>query len=162
MLELCLLLSNFVSPLTKPFSTYIFTAYSWKPISWKIIWKSFLLITYILNFWSSSLHCLQFYYVIFLVMTPYLSSVFQLWNGITRDFYNLSTASLSLVTIVLVIEPNIELASLVASAHCSEGFARWPDKMVPDKMVRTKWYGQNGTILYFLYILIQLNSIYID
>ena len=21
----------------------------------------------------------------------------------------------------------------------------WPDKMVLDKMVRTKWYGQNGT-----------------
>ena len=43
--------------------------------------------------------------------------------------------------------------------------------MVADKMVRTKWYtdkmvwtkwdGQNGTILYFVYILIQLNSIYI-
>jgi len=25
----------------------------------------------------------------------------------------------------------------------------------------TKWYGQNGKILYFVYILIQLNSIYI-
>jgi len=25
----------------------------------------------------------------------------------------------------------------------------------------TKWYEQNGTILYFVYILIQLNSIYI-
>ena len=35
------------------------------------------------------------------------------------------------------------------------------DKMVLDKMVWTKWYGQNGTILYFVYILIQLNSIYI-
>ena len=38
--------------------------------------------------------------------------------------------------------------------------------MVADKMVRTKWYGQNGigqngTILYFVYILIELNSIYI-
>src|SRR6218665_1955084 len=35
------------------------------------------------------------------------------------------------------------------------------DKMVwtkwyADKMVRTKWYGQNGIILYFVYILIQL------
>ena len=33
------------------------------------------------------------------------------------------------------------------------------DKMVLDKMVRTKWYGQNGTILHFVYTLIQLNSI---
>jgi len=33
--------------------------------------------------------------------------------------------------------------------------------MVADKVVRTKWHGQNGTILYFVYILIQLNSIYI-
>jgi len=30
------------------------------------------------------------------------------------------------------------------------------DKMVLDKMVGTKWYGQNGIILYFVYILIQL------
>jgi len=35
------------------------------------------------------------------------------------------------------------------------------DKMVLDKMVLTKWYGQNGTILCVVYILIQLNSIYI-
>src|SRR6218665_854962 len=35
------------------------------------------------------------------------------------------------------------------------------DKMVLDKMAQTKWYGQNGTILYFVYPLIQLNSIYI-
>jgi len=28
-----------------------------------------------------------------------------------------------------------------------------------DKMVWTKWYGRNGTILNFVYILIQLNSI---
>ena len=28
-----------------------------------------------------------------------------------------------------------------------------------DKMVWTKWYGQNGTILYFVYPLIQFNSI---
>jgi len=43
--------------------------------------------------------------------------------------------------------------------------------MVAGKMVRTKWYGknsrrtkwdgQNGTILYFVYIFIQLNSIYL-
>jgi len=26
--------------------------------------------------------------------------------------------------------------------------SRWPDKMVLDKMVRTKWYGQNGSNLY--------------
>jgi len=48
---------------------------------------------------------------------------------------------------------------------------RVPDKMVADKTVltkwygqngiQTKWYGQNGTILYFEYILIQLDSIYI-
>jgi len=31
-----------------------------------------------------------------------------------------SSLHLSHVTIVLLIEPNIELASLVASAHCSE------------------------------------------
>ena len=40
------------------------------------------------------------------------------------------------------------------------------DKMVygqndMDKMVWTKWYGQNGTILYFVSILNPLNSIYI-
>jgi len=29
--------------------------------------------------------------------------------------------------------------------------------MVADKMVGTKWYGQNGIILFFVYILIQLN-----
>ena len=43
------------------------------------------------------------------------------------------------------------------------------EKMVPDEMVygqngsgqngTAKWYGQNGTILYFVYPLIQLNSI---
>ena len=33
-------------------------------------------------------------------------------------------------------------------------WTKWyTDKMVLDKMVRTKWYGQNGTILYFLYTL---------
>src|SRR6218665_2017158 len=63
-------------------------------------------------------------------------------------------------------------------------WTKWyTDKMVLDKMVRTKWYGptqngirtkwywtkwygqngigQNGTILYFAYIVIQLNSIVI-
>ena len=41
-------------------------------------------------------------------------------------------------------------------------WTKWyTDKIVLDKMVQTKWYGQNGTILYFEYILIQLNSIYI-
>ena len=35
----------------------------------------------------------------------------------------------------------------------------YTDKMVLDKMVWTKWYGQNGAIVYFVYILIQLNSI---
>src|SRR6218665_3302412 len=31
-------------------------------------------------------------------------------------------------------------------------WTKWyTDKMVLDKMVRTKWYGQNGTILYFVY-----------
>jgi len=41
-------------------------------------------------------------------------------------------------------------------------WTKWyTDKMVLGKMVRTKWYGQNGTILFFVYILIQLNSIYI-
>jgi len=34
------------------------------------------------------------------------------------------------------------------------------DKMVLDKLVRTKRCGQNGTILYFVYIFIQLNSIH--
>jgi len=37
-------------------------------------------------------------------------------------------------------------------------WTKWyTDKMVADKMV----YGQNGTILYFVYSLIQLNSMYI-
>src|SRR6218665_3111861 len=41
-------------------------------------------------------------------------------------------------------------------------WTKWyTDKMVLDKMVWIKWHGQNGTILYFVYILIQLNSIYI-
>ena len=41
-------------------------------------------------------------------------------------------------------------------------WTKWyTDKMVLNKMARTKWYGQNGTILYFVYPLIQLNSIYI-
>jgi len=35
------------------------------------------------------------------------------------------------------------------------------DRMVLDKMEWKKWYEQNGTILYFVYTLIQLNSIYI-
>ena len=34
---------------------------------------------------------------------------------------------------------NVQHANLVP-----EGPNRWPDKMVADKMVRTKWYGQNG------------------
>jgi len=33
--------------------------------------------------------------------------------------------------------------------------------MEADKMARTKWYGQNGIILYFVYVLVQLNSMYI-
>ena len=37
----------------------------------------------------------------------------------------------------------------------------YTNKMVLDKMVSTKWYGQNGTILYVVYIFIQLYSIYI-
>ena len=41
-------------------------------------------------------------------------------------------------------------------------WTKWyTDKMVLDKMVWTKWCGQNGTILYFVYTLIQLNSLYI-
>jgi len=41
-------------------------------------------------------------------------------------------------------------------------WTKWyTDKMVLDKMVETKLYGQNGTILYFVYTLIQLNSIYV-
>ena len=41
-------------------------------------------------------------------------------------------------------------------------WTKWyTDKMALDKMVRTKWSGQNGTILYFVYTLIQLNSAYI-
>jgi len=39
-----------------------------------------LYINYILHFCSSYLHYLQFSRVIFLVMTPYLCSVFQLWQ----------------------------------------------------------------------------------
>src|SRR6218665_4148177 len=37
----------------------------------------------------------------------------------------------------------------------------YTDKMVLDKMAWTKWCGQNGTISYFVYTLIQSNSIYI-
>src|SRR6218665_3877040 len=38
-------------------------------------------------------------------------------------------------------------------------WTKWyTDKMVLDKMVSTKWYRQIGTILYFVYTLIQLNS----
>ena len=37
----------------------------------------------------------------------------------------------------------------------------YTDKMVLDKMIWTKWYGQNGTMLYFMYVSIQFNSIYI-
>ena len=40
-------------------------------------------------------------------------------------------------------------------------WTKWYGQNGMDKMVRTKWYGQNDTILYFVYILIQLNSIYI-
>jgi len=41
-------------------------------------------------------------------------------------------------------------------------WTKWyTDKIVLDKMIWTKWYRQNGTNLYFVYILIQLNSIYI-
>jgi len=41
-------------------------------------------------------------------------------------------------------------------------WTKWyTDKMVLDKMVWAKWYGQNGTILNFVYILIQLNLIYL-
>src|SRR6218665_209801 len=36
------------------------------------------------------------------------------------------------------------------------------DKMVWTKWYWTKWYGQNGTILYFVYMLTQLNSININ
>src|SRR6218665_3703811 len=41
----------------------------------------------------------------------------------TNDLYNLSIVSLSLVTIVLLIIPKVELAFLDASAHCLDGFA---------------------------------------
>src|SRR6218665_1014223 len=38
-------------------------------------------------------------------------------------------------------------------------WTKWyTDKMSLDKMVWTKWYGKNGTNFYFLYTLIQLNS----
>ena len=37
---------------------------------------------------------------------------------------------------------------------------KWYGQNGMDKMIQTKWYEQNGTILYFVYILIQLNSIY--
>ena len=40
------------------------------------------------------------------------------------DFYNYSIASLSLVTIVLLIIPKVDLAFFDASAHCLDGFAR--------------------------------------
>src|SRR6218665_3761203 len=43
--------------------------------------------------------------------------------GLTNDLYNLSIVSLSLVTIVLLIIPKVELAFLDASAHCLDGFA---------------------------------------
>src|SRR6218665_3764638 len=43
--------------------------------------------------------------------------------GLTNVLYNLSIVSLSLVTIVLLIIPKVELAFLDASVHCLGGFA---------------------------------------
>src|SRR6218665_258569 len=44
-------------------------------------------------------------------------------TGLTSDLYNLSIVSLSLVTIVLLIMPKVELAFFDASAHCLDVFA---------------------------------------
>src|SRR6218665_3785055 len=43
--------------------------------------------------------------------------------GLTSDLYNLNIVSLSLVTIVLLIMPKVELAFFDSSAHCLDGFA---------------------------------------
>src|SRR6218665_781304 len=43
--------------------------------------------------------------------------------GLTNVLYNLSIVSLSLVTIVILIIPKVELAFVDASAHCLDGFA---------------------------------------
>src|SRR6218665_292595 len=43
--------------------------------------------------------------------------------GLTNVLYNLSIVSLSLVTIVLLIIPKVELAFFDVSAHCLDGFA---------------------------------------
>src|SRR6218665_3663472 len=43
--------------------------------------------------------------------------------GLTSDLYNLCIVSLSLVTIVLLIIPKVELAFFDASAHCFDGLA---------------------------------------
>src|SRR6218665_2969184 len=42
--------------------------------------------------------------------------------GLTSDLYNLSIVFLSLVTIVLLIMPKVELAFFDASAHCHIAF----------------------------------------
>src|SRR6218665_1204649 len=77
------------------------------------------------HFCGSSLHFLQFFHTLFQVWTPYLDAVgyvFQLWPNQCL-LYNLSIVSLSLVTIVLLIIPKVELAFFDASAHCLDGFA---------------------------------------
>src|SRR6218665_2506480 len=74
------------------------------------------------HFCGSSLHFLQFFHILFQVWTPHLEAVFQLWPY-TNVLYNLSIVSLSLVTIVLLIIPKVELAFFDASAHCLDGFA---------------------------------------
>src|SRR6218665_2513057 len=43
--------------------------------------------------------------------------------GLTGYLYNLSNVSLSLITIVLLVMPKVELAFFDASAHCLDGFA---------------------------------------
>src|SRR6218665_1241138 len=43
--------------------------------------------------------------------------------GLTSDLYNLSIVSLSLVTIVLLIMPKVEVAFFDVSVHCLDGFA---------------------------------------
>src|SRR6218665_2205167 len=43
--------------------------------------------------------------------------------GLTNVLYNLSIVSLSLVTIVHLIIPKVELAFFDVSAHCLDGFA---------------------------------------
>src|SRR6218665_3993291 len=57
--------------------------------------------------------------------------------GLTNVLYNLSIVSLSLVTMVLLIIPKVELAFLDASAHCLDGFALHMNRRNPRNAMET-------------------------